>query len=61
MTQPNIRMIQLDPPPNDSELRAWMGDKAHKYWQQITGLKVVEDVLRLLAIKRNLTIVQRFA
>jgi hypothetical protein len=38
MTQTNIRMIQPDNRPSDDELVTWMGDKAHKYWQQVTQL-----------------------
>jgi hypothetical protein len=36
MIEPGIRMTQRDNPPNDSEVREWIGKEAHKYWKYIT-------------------------
>jgi len=36
MNEPSIRMTQRDNPPNDPEIREWIGKKAHRYWKHVT-------------------------
>jgi hypothetical protein len=38
MNEPNIRMTQRDNPPDDSEIGAWLGRDAFKYWKDVTEL-----------------------
>lgn len=38
MTERNIRLTQPDHPPSDSDLAAWLGNKAYKSWQQVVQM-----------------------
>ncbi len=40
MTETWLRITNPDNPPNDAMLSAWIGNKAYKYWQQVTKLIV---------------------
>ncbi|MBN1972510.1 MAG: DUF3788 domain-containing protein [Sedimentisphaerales bacterium] len=33
----NIRMVQRDNPPGDSDVSKWIGKEAYKYWKQIAA------------------------
>ncbi len=38
MNESGNRMTQPDKPPTDSEIEEWIGDKAHRYWKNVTQL-----------------------
>ncbi|HNZ64372.1 MAG TPA: DUF3788 domain-containing protein [Smithella sp.] len=38
MNSPTVRMTKPGTPPNDSEVRQWLGQEADRYWKQVTGL-----------------------
>ena len=35
MSGPTVRMTNGDAPPDEHEIREWLGEKAHKYWQHM--------------------------
>ena len=38
MTDSEKRITKGGSPPTDSEIAAWMGEEAHRYWQQVSRL-----------------------
>ena len=38
MNESGNRMTQPDKPPTDSEIVEWVGNKAHRYWKNVTQL-----------------------
>jgi hypothetical protein len=38
MSAPELRMTQRDHVPTESELVGWIGERAHRYWQEVTRL-----------------------